>query len=259
MSAERTGIFLHEYRMMITRRGVWLAYAVVFVFHSLAVFRMNDPASSPFVGLGAWRAAGEFLYVLNLFTPLIAGIASADRLVRDRVLGVRELQRSSPRAAGVLLAEKYLGVLAAALTPNLLYVIGVAVWAILTGAQTASFFSSLLAGFAVITIPAFAFVVAFSLACPLLMPVRIYQVLLTGYWFWGNYLPPEMFPTLNGSLLTPAGIFALHGFFGGRVGTAKDIIHTSGEAVVNLAVLFAAVFAVLALAARFMAWREQDS
>nr|CAI78581.1 hypothetical protein [uncultured Aminicenantes bacterium] len=253
------GLIKSEYRMMIGRRGPWLAYGVVFLFHSLAILQMGESSASPLAALGPWWAAGEILYILNLFMPLIAGISAADRLARDRSLKVRELQRGAPLPQGVLLAGKFLGVLAAALTPNLFFISGIAAWAVLAGIQPALFFPSLLAGFAAITIPAFAFVIAFSLACPLVIPIRVYQVLLTGYWFWGNYLPPDVFPTLNGTLLTPAGVYALQGFFGGRVGINMMAAYTAGEAVVNIAILLTAVFAVLALASRFLAWRERES
>jgi ABC-2 type transport system permease protein len=69
-----------------------------------------------------------------------------------------------------------------------------------------------------ISVPAYAFITAFSLACPVLMPVRVYQVLFTGYWFWGNFLNPEAIPTLNGTLLTAGGSYAMEGFFGGSFG-----------------------------------------
>jgi ABC-2 type transport system permease protein len=91
------------------------------------------------------------------------------------------------------------------------------------------------------------------------MPIRVYQVLFTGYWFWGNYLPPEVFPTLNGTLLTPAGVYALHGFFGGKVGAGKGIVYGSGAAVANLIVLAAAIFIALAAANRIMARQEREA
>jgi ABC-2 type transport system permease protein len=253
------GIFRYEYRMMIDRRGPWLAYALVFVFHSLTLIRLGNTAASPFAGLGPWSAAGEILYVLNLFTPLIGGIAAADRLIRDGRLGVRELQRSAPLNPGTILLGKYAGVLAGALTPNLLFVLALGAWTVLTGAQAPIFLAASLTTFVAITIPAYAFVIAFSLACPLFMPIRVYQVLFTGYWFWGNYLPPEVFPTLNGTLLTPAGVYALHGFFHGKVGAAKGIAYSSGAAIANLIVIAAAAFVALAVAGRITARREIES
>src|SRR4029079_17624448 len=71
----------------------------------------------------------------------------------------------------------------------------------------ASFVAATLVAFVTITVPAFAFVVAFSIACPLVLPLPVYQVLFTGYWFWANFIPPQLFPTLNGTLLTPSGMF----------------------------------------------------
>jgi hypothetical protein len=38
---------------------------------------------------------------------------------------------------------------------------------------------------------------AFSLACPLVIPLRICQVLFTGYWFWGKLISPKVFPTIS--------------------------------------------------------------
>ena len=87
--------------------------------------------------------------------------------------------------------------------------------------------------------PAFAFVVAFSLSCPMVMPPSIYQILFTGYWFWANFIPPKLFPTLNGTLLTPSGMFAQQGFFGGPVSKALEgaARYSAADAVANLSVL----------------------
>ncbi len=95
------------------------------------------------------------------------------------------------------------------------------------------------AAFLAITVPAFAFVVAFSLACPMVMPLSIYQILFTGYWFWANFIPPKLFPTLNGTLLTPSGMFAQQVFFGGPVSEALQnaVPYTPADAIANLAVL----------------------
>jgi hypothetical protein len=46
----------------------------------------------------------------------------------------------------------------------------------------------------------------------------VYQVLFTGYWFWGNFLNPAALPTLNGTVLTPSGAFAAYAFFGASLG-----------------------------------------
>jgi hypothetical protein len=109
----------------------------------------------------------------------------------------------------------------------------------LLGRAHASLLYAVPAAFLAITVPAFAFVVAFSLACPLVMPPSLYQILFTGYWFWASFIPPQLFPTLNGTLLTPSGIFAQQGFFGGHVSQtlAGAAQRTPADAAANLAVL----------------------
>ena len=53
------------------------------------------------------------------------------------------------------------------------------------------------------------------------------------------------FPTLNGTLLTPSGIFAMQAFFGARQ-------YTPADAILNLAVLGLCIAAVLLLLERFL-------
>jgi len=106
---------------------------------------------------------------------------------------------------------------------------------------------SMMAGFALISIPTFLFVVAFSLVCPLVIPVRIYQILFTGYWFWGNFLSDKVFPTISGTLLNASGIYALQGFFVGTLSRTGKPLHTPVEAVMNIVVLLVcAAFAMTA-------------
>ena len=111
-----------------------------------------------------------------------------------------------------------------------------------------------------INLPACAFITAFSLVCPLVIPVRVYQVLFTGYWFWGNLLSPKVIPTLNGTYLTPNGMFmctvslaaSLRG--GGPEHTA---ISPQIEAVINLAVLGVMIALALFAADRYLALRAR--
>ncbi len=260
MSKSILGIIRYEYRMMIRRPGPWIAFALVFAFHLASILRFGRPGAAVLDVAKPWASAAEWLFVLNLFTPLVAGIAAADRLVRDDRLGVRELQRGAPLGPADLWLGKYAGVLAGTLTPILLFLILVGAGLILLGGQPAALAPALAAGFALITVPAFAFVTAFSLACPLAMPVRVYQILFTGYWFWGNYLNPKFFPTLNGTLLTASGVFAMDGFFGARTpGQAARALHGSLAAVANLAVILGLAAAALMVAARLRARRERKS
>ena len=41
----------------------------------------------------------------------------------------------------------------------------------------------------------------------------MYRVLLAGYWFWGNLMPPRLMPTLAATPLLPLGSYAADGLF----------------------------------------------
>jgi len=229
--------------MSLRRKGLWIAYGLLFVFHTVILFApppIGEMVKGEVIARDAvWQVAGRFLLACNVFFPVVAGILSADRLRRDFRLGVRELQDSTPLSPHVYVLTKYLGALASSLLPLFLWVMGIAGFMALIGRAHAGMLVAVPVAFLAITVPAFAFVVAFSLACPTVMPLPIYQILFTGYWFWANFIPPKLFPTLNGTLLTPSGMFAQQGFFGGPVAQAfaGAVIYTPADAVANLAVL----------------------
>jgi len=254
------GIFRREYDMMIRRKGIWLAYALIFLMHGLTFLSPRGGALPVMSSRFLWRTAGEILWVLNLFAPLVGGIAAADRLVRDGRLGVRELLRGAPMGNGPYLLGKYAGVLAGALTPLILFVLALGTAETIIYKLSPVFLPSLVAAFLTISLPAYAFVIACSLAFPLVLPLRVYQVMFTGYWFWGNYLNPKVVPTLNGTILTPGGIFALQGFFGGTVSFSNAAArHSAAEASASLIALFACAAAALGAAAWLMARRERNA
>jgi hypothetical protein len=249
--------------MSLRRRALWIAYGLLFVFHAVVLF--SPPPLGEFVhgeAIGraeAWSAAGRFLAALNVFFPLIAGILSADRVVRDLRLGMRELQESTPLLPATYVLAKYLGVLASYLLPLFAWVLGVAVVVVAIGHAPLSFLYTVPVAFLAITVPAFAFVVAFSIACPIILPLPVYQVLFTGYWFWANFVPPQLFPTLNGTLLTPSGMFAVQGFFGGPVSEAIRGPDRYGplDAALNIGVLAACAAAALAALVAFFRRRTR--
>lgn len=238
-----SGILRHEIGMSLRRKGLWIAYGLLFVFHTVLLFA-PPPIGERIEGeviaqRDVWHVAGRFLLACNVFFPVVAGILSADRVRRDFRLGVRELQDSTPLSPHTYVLAKYFGALASSLLPLFLWVMAIAATLTVLGRAHASMLYAVPVAFLAITVPAFAFVTAFSLSCPMAMPPSIYQILFTGYWFWANFIPPQLFPTLNGTLLTPGGMFAQQGFFGGQLSQALTgaVQHTAADAVANLAVL----------------------
>jgi hypothetical protein len=242
------GIFHHELSMSLRRKGLWIAYGSLFVFHTVLLFS-PPPLGEMIKGevissQQAWSVAGRFLLAVNVFFPVVAGILSSDRVQRDVRLDLRELQQSTPLSAPVYVLAKYLAALTSCLFPLFLWVTAIPIVMMAIGHATVDLLLAVPVAFLAITVPAFAFVVAFSLACPMVMPPSVYQILFTGYWFWANFIPPKLFPTLNGTLLTPSGIFAVQAFFGGT--------GSPSSALLNLAVLGLCTVGGLLLLERFL-------
>lgn len=246
----------YEYKMSIKRWGVWVVYAVMLLPYlgSPAIGKEIAEMFGPSQDI--WRFSGEFVFRLNTYLPIVAGIVMADRLVRDYKLGVAELIHGAPVSRRVFLAAKYLGALLSGLTPPLVTLLLLVGLFIAYGAPLV-LLPMILAAFVVLTVPAYAFITAFSLACPLVLPVRIYQVMFTGYWIWGNFMSPEFFPTLNGTLLTPSGVFALQAFFGGSLSVDEPLVHTPLAAVLNIGVLMSCVVLVLIVVEHYLDWQQR--
>lgn len=256
-------LFRHEFNMSIRRRGLWTAYGLLLLFYTIVLFLpptgggLTEGETITMSNL--WGSAGRFILLFNVFLPVVGGILAADRMQRDFRLGVRELQISTPLSRPAYILGKYLGVLASLLLPVFLWVmavafvlaaIGLAPWAIVYAMPVACL---------AMTAPAFAFVTPFSLACPLIMPLRVYQILFTGYWFWGNFINPEAFPTISDTLLSAGGKLAYDGFFGGNPLRLAEIPpeFTTREAALNLIVLGLCILAVLIVLDRYLRWQSQ--
>jgi ABC-2 type transport system permease protein len=253
-----TGIFRNEFSMSIRRPGLWIAYLIVFGFFGVSMFAPS--ASGPadvFSSNPPWQEAGEMVYLFNMLMPLVAGILAADRMQRDLKLGLRELQTSAPMRSVTYILGKYFGVLVSELLPLVIWVVLLGIIATAGGLASASILAGILAAFLSITLPSFAFVIAFSLACPLIMPLRVYQILFTGYWFWGNYLNSAVFPTVSDTLLNSSGIYALQGFFRGTISQTSEALYTPAQAWLNIIILCVCAAAALTAVQRYFAWQSK--
>lgn len=230
------GVLGHEFSMSIRRKGLWIAYLIVFGFFISIL--ASEGLDHMYTDGTPWQEAGQTVYMFNMLTPIIGGILAADRMQRDYQLGVRELQASTPLSSSIYIWGKYIGVLLSLLLPIFLWVLGLSILSVAHGLIGPAMIGAVIVAFVTITIPSFAFVTAFSLACPLVMPLRVYQILFTGYWFWGNFLNNQVFPTISGTLLNASGVYAQQGFFSGtRSQVVGRPLHTASEAWLNILVL----------------------
>ncbi len=252
------GVFRHELNMSLRRPGLWIAYGLVLIFYSVTVmYPVPEEEVTILTDKQSWQYAGQMAFTFNLFLPVVVGILSADRMQRDFRQGIRELQESTPLSILEYTLGKYFGVLTASLASVLVWLWLITGLFIGFGNAPIGFFYPMTLAFFAIMVPAFAFVTAFSLACPLIMPLRVYQILFTGYWFWGNYISPEFFPTLNGTLLTVSGMYAYQGLFGGFINAAEPLTYSAGDATLNLIVLGLCIAAVMVVLNGYLRWQSR--
>lgn len=244
------GVMRYEYRMQIRRKALWITFLCFLLL--IAVLVLGSPGDILYKGLMhlknyplrtviiAWASVANYAF------PIAIGCLLADRAPRDRRAKVDELLTAMPGTLSTRLTGKYLGATLASLTPMaLIYAIGLG-W-ILYQIPDPAALPLALAAFAAIVLPGILFIGAFSIACPAIIWVPLYQFLYVGYWFWGNLLPPGRgIPTLSNTILTPAGGYASAGFFGLSF---FQIDHaTALQGVESILLLLAlAAFAILAL------------
>lgn len=245
----------YEFGMYIRRPGYWIAYILLTAFYLFTVFAKSpDPADNIVLPSEMWLRAGNWVFTFNIFMPLLAGILTADRMQRDFRGSLRELQVSSPLSNASYILEKFLGSLAGGLLPIFVLVLSIGIIMPLMGIAPAGFIGPLMLAFLSIVVPAHAFVTAFSLACPLIIPLRVYQVLFTGYWFWGNLLSPRAFPTISDTVLNAVGQYPLQAYFIVLTDSTHPISggYTVPEALLNLLTLTGCIVLVLLAANWFL-------
>ncbi len=205
-----TGTIRYEFLMQARRPALWI---VVAVFCSSLVVLSLTPWGA-FEGLTTPQTVANWALSVQFLHPMAAGILLADRVPRDGRTRVAELLETVPYPSAGRFAGKYLGSTLATLVPlALIYAAGLGYVVLDTADPMAVPLG--VAAFLTINLPGLLFVAAFSVSCPVVLWVPLYQFLFVGYWFWGNLIPTGLgIPTLSHTVLAPLGEFAANGFFG---------------------------------------------
>jgi hypothetical protein len=211
------GAVRYEYRMQVRRPAVWIAVALITLLVLGRAFAGNLVGfqSIPAFFSTAFPLEANVVAIGGYFLPVVFGILLADRLPREHRLGTLELLESLPVGSGLRLWGKYVGAMAATLLPLLLGYLSLTL-VVAVRLHEAGLLAAFLPVFALEALPGLLFVGAFSVGCPAAMPAPLYAVLYTGYWFWGNLVPPSHAPTISCTPLTPIGKYASIAFFGTR-------------------------------------------
>src|SRR5579859_4289282 len=254
---ETVAVFSYEYLMQIRRWSLWIALLLMvgmLFFFFLKDFG-NPKAIPPDYSSQPWKLATSLIEAFNLFAPIAVGILVADRFTRDRLLGTSELLNSSLPSRLPLVLGKYAGSVLAVFTPPFILLLGML--AAMAGYfhQPAVFLTAPVVLLAVVA-PSWLFVVAWSLFFPLVMPLRLYQVLFAGFWLWATAVPPDRLPTINFSIFGVQGQYAHYAFFLNDRTTFMRPPATVGWAIVNMGLIVG--LSIVALALIPLALRRQE-
>jgi ABC-type transport system involved in multi-copper enzyme maturation permease subunit len=251
------GVMNYEFQMSIQRKGL-LVIALLFTGFYLYLWIDIGVEGAPEGNIKnlLFSEAGQTVFFLNLFYPVIAGISAADRAVRDYQLGVREILRATSANNITYVLGKYFGVVGSLIVIELGIAISVSAVLVAVYRWPATFIFYNLMAVLVLSGPGLMFITAFSLACPLVMPVRVYQILFTGYWYWGNFMSSQVMFTISDTLLNASGKFALMAFFGVKIAIDSPEVPPL-KAVANIAVLLACAGMALAVMAAYIKQSEQ--
>lgn len=244
------GALWYEFLMQLRRKLVW----IVFLLFAPTVFLLTYSPWTPWSeGLPVAHLVANWSLVVQFFHPIAFGILLADRLPRDERTGVQELLDTLPAPLGARFLGKYVGATLATLVPLVaIYPAGIVYITASQGDVRAVPLG--IATFLTINLPGLLFVAAFSVSCPAVIWVPLYQFLFIGYWFWGNLIPAGFdIPTLTGTLLTPRGEYMANGLFGTQQTTVRG---TTLDAIASMGLLLG--LAALALFATYcyLRWRQ---
>jgi hypothetical protein len=250
------GVLAYEFKMQIRRRSLWIVFLcfAALIFRSL-LSTISGPTGTGLARFPFFSLIAEGVYISNILLPIPFGIFLADRMARDQRTRVDELFTSMPGSLSLRIIGKYFGsILASFLPMSVCYVIIVGL--LLYSTHNILVIPLFLLDFTIIVLPGLLFVAAFSIACPAILWVPLYQFLFVGYWFWGNVLTPASgIPTLSATILTPIGTYMMTGILG-----VKEVPLVSQatplEGVASIALLLGISALVLCVLWWYLKWQQ---
>jgi ABC-2 type transport system permease protein len=253
--SEALAVARYEYRMQIRQLGLWLSLMLVAgIFYWLLVVGLDT--IPPQVLSNPWEFGANLALPLILLAPVAAGILVADRFPRDRRMLMDDLLRAVLPTSRSFVLGRYVASLLAVLTPPLVIALPVVIYAAARFSLPELLWKTLVI-FLIAVLPSWLFVVAWSLAFPLVMPLRLYQVLFAGFWLWAIAVPRGRLPTINESIVDISGKYASYAFFGFAPPTNLNPPASAGWAILNISLVVLAALVGMAAPCLVKPWQEQ--
>lgn len=254
---EAVAVALYEYRMQMRRTGLWLSLLLVAgLFYWLLVVGLDT--IPPQVRSNPWEFGANLVLPLILLTPVAAGILVADRYPRDRWLRMDDLLRTVLPSSRSFVLGRYVASLLAVLTPPLLIALSVTIYAAARFSLPELVWKALVI-FLVAVLPSWFFVVAWSLAFPLVLPLRLYQLLFAGFWLWAVAVPRGRLPTINDSIVDIGGKYAGYALFDFPRPSNLNPPATTGWAILNISLVVCVALVGVAATGLVKRWQERRS
>ncbi len=242
-----------ELLMQWRRWGLWLAFGATLAIMSLifisnaANIKYAPHANGPYTNLDEF--INLYLYVTGRYSvtlmAIIAALLVADRMVRDKRLGMAELQQVTTEGYPVYVLGKFIGNFVAMLIPAFVVLMSCGI-ALASLGFPLEMLRSLAWAFVLVFIPAFAVVIALTLLLASIVPLRVVQIGFPLLWLYST-LSPLGWHTLNDTIFNPVGRYIFPVFFPALFDKIRPGIYTFQLAMLNITVLLATALVSLVL------------
>lgn len=242
-----------ELLMQWRRWGLWLAFAATLAIMSLLF--ISNAANITYAprANGPYRTLDEFINLYLFVTvrysatlmAIIAALLVADRMVRDKRLGMAELQRATSEGYPLYVLGKFIGNFVAMLVPAFVVLMSCGIALVALGFPL-QMLQSLALAFVLVFIPAFAVVIALTLLLASMVPQRVVQIGFPLFWLYSTESPLG-WHTLNDTIFNPVGRYIYPVFFPALWDKVHPSMYTFQLAMLNITLLLATALASLLL------------
>lgn len=238
----------YEFRMQVRRPALWVGLPAL---GALTAWGLWGVVPLP-VTEGIPAALADWALEMTFLLPVGVAALLADRLTRDRRLGVDQVLDALPAPPAARLYGKWAGSTAATLLPvALVYLLGAGYVAVRLGSGAALALAPV--AFVAVALPGLLVVAAVSVPLPALMWGRAFQIGFIAVWFWATRLRPGVAGSPSSTFWDPSGWPVATRLFGAR--TTFTGLASPGQMAANLVFMAVLIVVPVLIVPRLLAVR----